>query len=252
MSDFQFGYVNDNDESLVSKGVSGVFGLNHGGIVVKLEYSDKTQKGEPTSAVIIEMLIDGGTFYRTIYDATGQKLFKGNETLNPGDEGYQAVYNDEMTQRTAYVVNLVKSLGVTDAQIQAAFTQPATSFADWANRLIGLVPKDFATKPVDVFLEYQWEIAEGRDRTYLQLPANMKGGRVFAQPQAGIPVNGKWEAVQNEKGLKYVDAAGNIHPFERNATFMDGNKANQQTEGGNALDAKTTSGNAKEADKEEW
>lgn len=246
MSEFQFGYVNDNDESLLSKGVSGVFGLNSAVNVTNIQYIDKTQKGEATSAVTIEVVIDGGTFWRTIYDATGSKLYKGNTLLNPGDEGYDVAFGEEMRQRTALVVNVVKSLNVTDEQIKAVFATPAKSFAEWATKLLSLVPANYAQIPVDVFLEYQWNIVGENTKTFLHIPINMKGGRVFAPHKAPV---GKWEAVVNEKGLKYVDTAGNIHAFERNSSFMEGKKAIQQFEGDDSLD---TPSNPAEASKDEW
>jgi hypothetical protein len=60
-----------------------------------------------------------------------------------------------MKQQQAVITHIVKSQGVTDAQLQAALSSsPITS--DYANRLCSSVTSRFETRALDVFLEYQW------------------------------------------------------------------------------------------------
>ena len=227
MSNFVYGTnINDNDESLVSSSNFSKFGLNENVRITKIEYSAVTPKGEPTSAVNIEVMIHDKPHWRTIYDRTGQSVYgKKNTLLNPGDEGYDEAFAKEQSQGTALILNAVKSLGVTDAQFNAAFANPATTFQEYSTRLLALLPPNYNQIPVDVFLEYESNIKDGNDRTYLVIPQNMKGGRVFS-PHIN-PV-GKWNEVRTATNLEYVDDAGNKHLFTRGETFMTSSKAEPQ------------------------
>ena len=225
MSTFVFGTVHDGDESLKGKSGGGKFGLNHGNIT-KIEFTDTAGKENgPGNAVDVWVQIGEREYRRRLYETTGSLYGKKNALIEPGQEGYAELYNDDMTQKMAVIAHAVKAVGVTQAQIDSAFAKPETSFAGWARRITALVPAEFHKKPVDFFLEFQWEIADGQDKTYPELPKNMKGGRFL---NASVNPVGKWNEVRDEKGLHYKDDAGNIHPFDRNTSFMESNKAIQQ------------------------
>lgn len=231
-TNFVFGAVNDEDESLKGKSGGGKFGLNHGNIT-KLEFTNTAGKDNgPGDAVDIWFQIGDREYRRRIYDTTGDLFGKKNTKVAPGEEGYAELYQTDMTQKMAVINHAVKAVGVTQDQLGRALAVPATSFADWCSKVLSLVPADFATKPVDGFLEFQWEIAEDQDKTYPELPKNMKGG-AFLKPSIA-PVGGTWIEVRDEKGLHYVDGAGNIHPFTRDLSFMEGNKGTQQGVGAEA------------------
>ena len=246
MSNFVFGAVNDTDESLKSKS-GGKFGLNQGNITKIEVLTNAGKDGADANAVDIFVQIGEREYRRRIYETTGALFGKNNTKVNPGEEGYDALYKDDMTQKVAVVTHAVKTVGVTTEQINSAFATPASNFLEWANKMVSLLPADYQKRPVDVFLEYQWEIAEDQDRTYPELPKNMKGGR-FLNP-AVKPV-GKWTEVVNEEGLHYKDDAGNLHPFDRDATFMSGNKGKQQGVG--AANAGSALDNATEPKKSTW
>lgn len=222
---FVFGAVNDGDESLKGKSGGGKFGLNHGNIT-KIEFTDTAGKDNgPGNAVDVWVQIGEREYRRRLYETTGSLYGKKNALIQPDQEGYAALYAEDMTQKMAVIIHAIKAVGVTQAQIDSIFVQPAVSFTDWAKRITSLVPAEFHKKPVDFFLEFQWEIADGQDKTYPELPKNMKGGRFL---DASVTPVGKWNEVRDEKGLQYKDDAGNVHPFDRNAAFMESNKAIQQ------------------------
>jgi hypothetical protein len=244
MSEIQkigFGYVNDGDESLVSSGGGvGVFGLNTG-VFTKLGYEPNAGKdGAPADAFDINIEVNGREYRTRLYDYTIVYGNNGEALTDPNTTEYIQKYNTEMTQRMAVITHAVKAAGVTDAQLQQALNIKIETFADWCKIVSSLVPQNYKTKSVHVFLEYQWSIPEGKDKTYLTLPKNMKGGRFLAPALVG-----NWEEqtvwqmtdtegnVQEVKGLRYV-YNGSVHPFTRDQNFMESNKAIQQTTENNA------------------
>lgn len=238
-----FGYVDDNDESLVSK-AGGKFGLNIKAHFSKLEYNPNGgANNTPSPCADIEITIGDRRYSQRLYNA--DKVYKSNEQIDSTHPDYKAIYNVEMKQRMAVVTHAIKSLGVTDDNIKLAMqSNRPTDFVSWVNAMMTLVPVNFTTIPVDVFLEYQSQTSGDNDKTYLQLPKNMKGGRFLCPHVAPI---GEWKKVSRaddgtmsdynpEKGLFYTDAAGTEHVFNRNANFLASTKAFQSDEEGNALD----------------
>lgn len=249
---FVFGVVNDEDDSLKSKAAGGKFGLNTG-VISKLEFLSTAGKDNgPGNAVDIWFLLGEREYRRRIYETTGQLFGKKDVRLNPGEEGYDDLYRVDMTQKMAVINHALKAVGVTQEAISKVLASGATDFTDWCNKVLSLVPAGFQNKPVDAFLEYQWEIAEDQDKTYVELPKNMKGGAFLKS--SVIPVGGTWTEVRNDKGLHYVDSAGNIHPFDRDIAFMESNKAIQQGVGAPVANSGAAALNnaANTADKSTW
>lgn len=257
---FVFGVVNDEDESLKGKSGGGKFGLNVGNLV-KIEFLDDAGKDKsPGNAVDIWFKVGEREYRRRLYETTGELYGKKNTRVAPGEDGYAELYNADMTQKMAVINHAVKAVGVTGEQIAKVLATPATNFTEWCQKVLSLVPADFATKPVDGFLEYQWEIAEDQDRTYPELPKNMKGG-AFLKPHVK-PV-GEWKEeltwttgtgddVENHEGLRYVDNGGNVHPFDRSKDFMESAKGTPQgvgapTKAGNALNNAVATDDAKKS-----
>lgn len=229
MSEFKniFG-INDTDESLKGKSGGGKFGLNTG-VISKLEFNDKAGKdGADANAVDITFKIGDREYRMRLFDSTGKPLFnKKNVAVNPGEEGYDRLYFEDMGTKIAVIKHALKAVGVTQEMLdKVSASLDPNNITEGIKTLCSLVPAGYETRPVDGFLEYQWNIAEEQDKTYPTLPKNMKGGRFLT---ASVRPVGEWTEVRDEQGLKYVDAAGNVHPFDRDKSFMEGNKGTQQT-----------------------
>lgn len=222
-----YGFIDDRDPSLKSK-TGGKFGLNAGSFITKFELNSLSGKDKTAGdALDITVAVADKDFMQKIYPVT--KVFdkNNNELTDVNSAEYIKGFNEEMKQKNAVILHFLKSLGVTEDRIRQAFATPVDSFASFINGLVALLPANFQTIPVDVFLEYQWTIGEGQDRTHLQLPRNMKGGYFACSAQPGT-----WTEERDEKGgLLYRNQNGAIHPFERDKNFMEGNKAIQQIEG---------------------
>lgn len=239
-----FGSVNDTNEELRSKALNGgKFGLNQGGHLIKFEFNPNAGKdGDAADAVDIVFLIGEREYNTRLYDITRVYDKKGNELTDENSEEYITTYNSNMVQLQAVVTHITKSVGVTQDQIDRALATPPTTFADWATIMTSLVPQDFKTKNVDIFLEYQWTISDTADRTYLQLPKNMKGGYFLNPGTTGNWVEENEWVEKNEKGeeklckgLRYTleTDKNQVHKFVRNQNYMESNKAIQQIDGQN-------------------
>ncbi len=229
-----YGYTPDNDESLTPK-AGGKFGLNPGSFITKFAFNANVAKEGETPRCAIEIVIKVaekefkdwiGPITR-VFDKDGQTI-----TDNTSAEFINA-YNREIVQQRALMTHYLKALGVTEEAQAAALATPPTSFQDYAQRLCSLIAPGYENRPVDVFLEYQYNFGTKQDgtkydKTFPTLPKNMKGGYFIVPAQPGI-----WTpATTNDGGLSYVNSNGQKHPIEKSADFMAGNKGTQQVADG--------------------
>lgn len=229
-----YGYVSDSDETLKSK-AGAKFGGNFGvAVLAKFAYSSNVAKEgqEPREAIEVEIKV-GERAYKDWINPVTRVADKNNvEITDKASAAYIAGFNALMVQQNATVTHYLKSVGVTEDSLKAAFATPVASFADYAIRVCSLLPIGFDKKPLDLFLEYQWnfgkkEDGSSQDKTYPTLPRNMKGGYFIVPAQPGV-----WAEHRNEDGsLCYKNSNGQNHPFERDANFMSGNKGTQQVFG---------------------
>ena len=221
--------IEADDSSLQTK-QGGQFGLNSAAHITTFEVEEGVSKKteEPYKALNIVVQV-GDKEYKSSFFLNTSVFSSGNDRklLNPGDEGYDEAYYNNYVQVVAVVKHTLGALGVTKDTINKALVGvTGDQLIEGIQKLVSLVPAGFQKIPVDFFLEYQWNISEGQDRTYLTTPKNMKGGE-FVVP-AVKPV-GKWTEVRDaEEGLSYIDDNGAKHPFTRNSGYMESNKAKQQ------------------------
>lgn len=222
-----FGFTDDANESLRSKGDGGKFGLNQGVNLTKFEYNPNAGRdGAEADAIDITVQIGEREHMMRLYDITKIYDKDSNEITDQTSEEYIKKYNDQQTHLSATIIHILKVFR-SEEDIRTAMQAGLTSFADWAKVCQGLLPAGFQNTSVDVFLEYQWKIKGDADKTYLQLPRNMKGGYWICPA-----VPGNFKEDRTDGGLKYLNEAGQEHPFTRNEYYMESPKANQQVEGG--------------------
>jgi hypothetical protein len=230
-----YGYVSDTDESLKTKSGAN-FGLNAGlNFLTKFAYSPNVAKegDAPREAIEISLKIGDKEFKDWINPIT-KVVDKDNvEITDKTSAAYINGFNALMMQQNALVTHYLKSVGVTEEAIKASFSaSPITSFADYGQRATALLPANYGVKQLDVFLEYQWNFGTNKEgqpntRTFPTLPRNMKGGYFLAPAQPGT-----WTQEVNPDGsILYKNAAGQVHPFQRDANFMKSNKGTQQVFG---------------------
>lgn len=219
-----FGFQDDQDESLKGKSMDGQFGLNQGVKLSHFAYNATAGKDESQAdAIDITVMVGSTEFRRRIYDIT--KVYDGNngEVTDQTSDKFIELYNEQWAQNSAMITHLLKAF-VTEDVIKQALATPLSSFADYAKVVTALVPDNFATIPLDVALQYQWEISDGKDMTYLELPKNMKGGYWLCKAQPGTF---KPEVLENGT-LVYKNEQGTEHPFVRSKNFMESAKAIQK------------------------
>ena len=253
MSQLQgYGFVSDSDESLKTK--SGArFGGNFGvATLAKFAYSPNVAKEgqEPREAIEIELKV-GDRSYKEWINPVNRVVDKNNaEITDKASAEYIAGFNTLVNQQNATVTHYLKAVGVTEEALKAAFINAVTNFADYATRVCSLLPMGYNNKPLDLFLEYQWNFGKKQDgtmndKTYPTLPKNMKGGYFIVPAQPGV-----WVEKRAEDGsLSYENSNGQKHPFERDANFMTGNKGTQQVLGqasaaGSPMGMASVAGNA--------
>jgi hypothetical protein len=250
-----YGFVSDSDESLKTK-TGAKFGGNFGvALLTKFAYSANVAKeGQPAREAIEVEVTVGERVYREWINPVDQVKDKNNNVItDKASQAYIDGYNALIVQQNATVIHYLKAVGVTEEAIKAVFTVPATSFADYATRICSLLPLGYDKKPLDLFLEYQWNFGKKQDgtlndKTYPTLPKNMKGGYFIIPAQPGM-----WTEVREEDGsLFYVDSNGSKHPFQRDTNFMSSHKGTQQVLQGGAPAASPMGGNAAASTSNPW
>lgn len=215
------------------------FGLNTGDIYLKkfAWTANGGKDGAEMEALDIIFDINGSevsyrqfpitkAFYKEDPDDKNSKQL---ETTDPNHDAFKQA----QTELSAILVHIIGCF-VPKEDIKAALQQRITSFKDYCRVLQGLLPEGFETQPLDLFMNWQWNIKGDNEKTYLELPKNMKHGRWASA--AITPAGGSWEqqtrpnADDNAVALRYVDGEGNVHPFTRNGWFMNSNFASQQKE----------------------
>lgn len=231
-----YGYQNSGDLAPGKQG--GKFGLNSGAFVTKFEFNPNAGK-DGAAAEAIDLTVQvGEREYRHRFFPVNKVFSKegGGEITDVNSPEYKEQFAKEMGQFNAVISDIVKCF-VPEEDLKVALATPISTFKDFANvvtRLVQSTP-NWQKKPVDVFLQYQWSPSGDNDRTYLELPKNVKHG-VFIVASQGD----EFEEVRTTSSLKYVRGEEE-HSFKRGEWFLGSAFANPTVLGGSAPMATTAS-----------
>lgn len=229
--EMEIGYGYNNDDAQTGGG--GLkFGANFGTAkMVKFEYTATGGAGGAAGdALDIVFNINGKDKSYRMFPVT--KVYDKNRVeLNPKDANFKEELIKALGIFNGTVTHILKCF-VDEAVIKAAVSKKTKSFKEFIGIYQGLLPKNFMEKPLDIFAQWQWSISGSNNRTFLEIPKNVKHG-FFVVP-AVAPQGGNWTEVRSstEPALYYEDGAGNKHPFTRSVWYMESTFAKVQKEEG--------------------
>lgn len=218
-----YGY--QDSESVTPGKQGGKFGLNVGRIT-KFEYNPNAGKdGAEQDALDVTVQIGEREYMQRFFPIT--KVFgkEGGELTDTTTEEYKEEHVKAVNMLNATLVSIVESF-VSSEDVKTALASPISNFKDFAQileRLVKSVP-NWDKQDVDVFLQYQWSPKGENDKTYLELPKNIKHGVYVVRSQGTGFVEDR-----TDTHLKYVNSEGITHPFKRNEWFVQNAFANQKS-----------------------
>lgn len=217
-----YGFADDTETS----GSSFRFGLNQGVCkLVKFEWtSHGGSGGTEQEALDIVFEIDGREKGYRQFPITRAYDQDGNEVTSPSHPAMQQAAK-QFNQRIVHILSCFASR----ENIQAALNVPISGFKQFCEICQSLLPADYATKPLDCFMQYQWQVSEGQNRTFLEFPKNLKHGKwlcaattdSWTEKRAANPTD------KMSRALEYTNSDGVSHPFTRTGWFMNSPFANQ-------------------------
>lgn len=209
-----YGYNNDEKSS-----GSASFGLNQGVFMTKFEFNPNGGKdGAAQDCLDITFEFPGGAVrnYRQ-FPVTQAVDKEGNKVTNPKSKEMIAAFNEFNSKITQ-----IMKCYVTEEVLKRELTA-ANNFKSFCQILSNTLPKEFAEIPVDVFCQYQWQPKTDGETKYLEIPKNVKQGKVFAAAEEG-----NFKAVHINKEAGIVTYNGNEYPLTvtgKSASFTIGEKA---------------------------
>ena len=217
-----YGYQDSGDLAPGKQG--GKFGLNTGAFVTKFEFNPNAGKDNAAAEAIDFTVQVGEREYRhRFFPITKVFAKEGGEITDVSSEAYKEAFKKELDQFNAVIGDIVACF-VSREDLKTALAIPIPSFKDFANivtRLVQATP-NWQKKPVDVFLQYQWSPSGDNDKTYLELPKNVKHGS-FIVASEGVG----FKEIKTPTSLKYVKEDGTEHTFKRGEWFLESAFANQ-------------------------
>lgn len=222
-----YGYASDEG----AKVSPFTFGLNAGlAKLTKFEWiPNGGANGAEGEALDIVFNINGVDKSYRMFPVTKAFDKENKEVTNPDS----AEIKDALIDFNARITHILHCFIEAD-DIKAGFSRPIPDFKTFCQIAMGMLPKDYKEKSLDIFLQYQWQLGEGKERTYLEIPKKMKYGKWLA-----ASTGQKWaeqkvaNADQNvREALFYTNEKGEKHPFTKNGWFMSSNFAKQQKAAG--------------------
>lgn len=222
------------------------FGGNFGKtFMTKFEWGDmfgkKNDDGTPTPGEALDIVFNINGTDKSMRMFPVIKAFDDNnqevtDPTNPAFITAQKVFNQICTQ--------VMKCFIKEEELKAAIQKWATggtiTFKSFCGLLMSLLPKNYKEIPLDIFMQFQYNIKGDNKATYLEFPKKVSYGKFVV---AAVKPTHIWTEVRNTEELFYIDTTSemiaanpnivntaNRHPFTRNKWFLESNFANQQKE----------------------
>lgn len=232
------GFVSDNE----TKSSSMKFGLNQNCKLVRFEYNPAIEfkSGDTGEGVEAELSINGAPMKFNIFPPK-KVYFKGQEITNPQHPEFRKAITD-LKRR---IFHMAKCFTTEDKLIEAVAV-PKT-FGDFIKAVVDTFDDGWQDKDIDVFLQYQWQLREGQERKYLEIPkktsqgafmlpsvtgdfkefkviddsVTMGGSEVAKVENNKFSYNGFEYPVKKNVSLMYIASNGDVHPFNRSQWFIE-------------------------------
>ena len=233
-----YGYQDSGELAPGKQG--GKFGLNTGAFITKFEFNPNAGKdGAAGDAIDLTVQVGEREYRHRFFPITKVFAKEGGEITDVSSDAYKEALKKELDQFNAVIADVVACF-IPREDLKAALATPIPTFKDYANivtRLVQSTP-NWQKKPVDVFLQYQWAPTGDNDKTYLELPKNVKHGS-FIVASEGVG----FKEVKTPTSLKYVKEDGTEHTFKRGEWFLESAFANQiNLTGGTTMNSANTAG----------
>lgn len=186
------------------KGLNQNFNIKEFGIA-------QTKNGEPYLSVV---LTDSGKKREFYWNGHYKKgAWKDDKLVE--DVKLAKPLNDQLKKDIKSIVAAVVGLPAVEMAISS---NQEKGFEGFLKTMCGLMPDNYQSIAVDVFLEYQWKPRPGQEKTYLQVPKTSKHGSFITSATVG-----NWNTIKNDEGLYFINEKGEKHEFTRDSWYLTSN-----------------------------
>lgn len=242
-----YGYNNDERSS-----ASLNFGLNQKAVMTKFEFNPNGGKdGAAQECLDIVFEFPNGTTknYRQ-FPVTKAKDKNQNDITDPRAKEMIAAFNEF----NAKITQIMKCF-VTEEEVKQGLSI-VSNFKSFCQALVNLLPSNWNQMPIDIFCQYQWQPKGDYDSKFVELPTNVKQGKVFVASVAdyfdaviidteakiatykeveypvtvelkkvNFIINDRQYSLPEATALIYVSEEGELHSILRSSWFMKSNWA---------------------------
>jgi hypothetical protein len=218
------------------------FGLNAGKTFLKKFEWTPTGGKDNTEQEALDIVFEINATEKSyrVFPVTKAFIKGGGETTDRNS----AEFKEELANFKAKIFHILHCF-VSRETFEVAVAKKIESFKDYCTIVAALLPKDFSTRPLDIFMQFQYNIPDNKSRTYLEIPTKQKHGKWLVPAQAGTWNKKVIEGADDseKEALTYVNEKGEKHPFVRTGWFMNNNFAKQQSDS-TAVNDTNTGGDA--------
>lgn len=227
--------LNFNIEEQIGGGSNLAFGLNPKNFMKAFGFNPNGGKeGAAQECLDIKFDVNGTEISYRQFPVT-QAYDKNNNLVT--DQNHPAIQEatKEFTAKITAILLAFVDRNVLTNHFNTHFgqLQPAQrTFQAFCNVAASVLPQNYTELPVDLFLEYQWQIKGTATQTYLQIPKKVKHGHFICKHMPGDfkPVLTENFEDRTDNVLRYVNAEGVTHLFVRGGWYMKSPFANQKKE----------------------